>query len=92
MQTQDQIDKAWENAKEIGGKDPTKYRKDPYGEVMYHDSYGKHSDMGWQVDHIKPESRGGSDSTRNLQALNTLMNKRKGDSLVKRSRHSRRNK
>ena len=44
--------------------------------------------MGWEVDHIKPKARGGSDATRNLQALNTSLNREKGDSLVKKSRHS----
>ena len=92
MPTNEQINKAWENSKTIPGKDPAKYRKDPYGNEICRDSYGMDSKKGWEVDHIKPLSRGGSDATRNLQALNTHMNKRKGDSLVKRSRHSKRNK
>lgn len=88
MANGDQKEKAWNNAKKVPGKDPTKYRQDPYGNTMYKLSYGKCSSMGWEVDHIKPKSRGGSDSTRNLQALNSFVNKCKGDSLVKRSRHS----
>ncbi len=46
MATKDQIEKAWENAKEIRGKDPDKYRQDPYGNQMYKPSYGKSSEMG----------------------------------------------
>ncbi len=42
----------------------------------------------WEIDHIKPSNRGGNDTTRNLQALNTSVNRSKGDSLVKRSRHN----
>ena len=38
--------------------------------------------------HIKPLPRGGSDDTRNLQALKTSVNRAKGDTLVKRSRHN----
>lgn len=64
MATKDQIEKAWENAKEIRGKDPDKYRQDPYGNQMYKPSYGKSSEMGWEVDHIKPQSKGGSDATK----------------------------
>lgn len=92
MATKDQQKKAWENAKKIRGKDPDLYRKDPYGNIMYKPSYGLDSSMGWEVDHIKPKSLGGADSTRNLQALNTEINKEKGDTRVKKSRHSKSNK
>ena len=92
MATKDQQEKAWEKAKKVRGKDPNLYRQDPYGNLMYKPSYGKDSSMGWEVDHIKPKSQGGSGSTRNIQALNTKVNKEKGDSLVKKSRHSKSNK
>lgn len=88
--TRDQIEKAWANAKQMRGKDKTQYRQDPYGNTMNQTSYGKTSAQGWEVDHIKPKARGGSDDTRNLQALNTKVHRAKGDSLVKRSRHSKR--
>ena len=88
MANKEQIDKAWGNAKKIRGKDPDQYRQDPYGNQMYRPSYGKDSEQGWEVDHIKPKARGGSDATRNLQALNTQVNRDKGDSLKKKSRHS----
>lgn len=83
-------DAVWDKAKKIRGKDPTKHRRDPYGNEMYYHSYGKASPKGWEIDHIKPIARGGSDALRNLQALSTRVNREKGDSLKKRSRHSRR--
>ena len=92
MATKEQKAKAWEKAKKVRGKDPNLYRQDPYGNIMYKPSYGKDSSMGWEVDHIKPKSQGGSDSTRNLQALNAKVNKKKGSSLVKKSRHTKSNK
>lgn len=92
MATKEQREKAWENAKIIRGKGPKLYRQDPYGNKIYKPSYGKNSTFGWEVDHIKPKSLGGSDSSRNLQALNSKVNKQKGDSLVKKSRHSKSNK
>lgn len=88
MANREQINNAWENARKIRGKDPEKYRQDPYGNTMYKNSYGKSSEMGWEVDHIKPQSKGGSDSTVNLQALNTSVNRSKGDDERKKSRHS----
>ena len=44
------------------------YRKDDYGNVMYKSSYGKQSDIGWEVDHRHPISKGGTDSYRNAIA------------------------
>ncbi len=81
-------DKVWELASPIKGKDSTMYRKDPYGNTLYYNSYGNTSEMGWQIDHIKPQSRGGSDTLRNLQALQTTVNNSKSNSLVKASRHN----
>jgi 5-methylcytosine-specific restriction endonuclease McrA len=81
----------WGYAKTILGLDPKKYRLDPYGTKICYTSYGKTSDMGWQIDHITPLNRGGSNDIRNLQALHWFVNQSKGDSLVKRSRHSKRN-
>ena len=92
MVTKAQKQSVWDKAKKVRGKDPEKYRQDPYGNTMYFDSHGMDSDMGWDVDHIKPKAKGGSDSTRNLQALNSSVNRSKGDSLKKKSRHSKSNK
>lgn len=80
-------DKVWALAAIIGGKDPNTHRQDPYGNVMYKASYGQATPMGWEIDHIIPPSRGGSDDIINLQALNTSVNRSKGNSLVKKSRH-----
>ncbi|MEM6899916.1 MAG: HNH endonuclease domain-containing protein [Pseudomonadota bacterium] len=42
--------------------------------------------MGWQVDHIWPRSKGGSDARRNLQALQTRANKRKSNKIPRRGK------
>jgi len=70
---------AWENAHIIRGKNPDVYRKDDYGNVIYKSSYGKQSDMGWEVDHRYPISKGETDSTRNLQAVQWEENRKKSD-------------
>lgn len=88
MPTKDQIDKVWELAKPVRGQDPSQVRQDPYGNHIRKEDFGTNKKTGWEVDHIKPTARGGSDATRNLQALQTKVNRDKGDSLVKKSRHS----
>ena len=81
-------DKVWDLATPMKCENPDKYRKDPYGNVIFKQSYGKDTTMGWNIDYITPQSKGGSDNIRNLQALQTHTNKSKGNSLVKKSRHS----
>lgn len=75
MTKKDQIEKAWNNAKKVNGKDPQTYRANPYGNPIYKPSYGKSSPMGWELDHIQPKSRGGSDLNNNMQAMNTSVNR-----------------
>ena len=81
-------DVVWNKASLIRGKNPTTIRKDPYGNTINYNSYGKTTPTGWQIDHIKPKSRGGSNDILNLQALQYKVNIQKGGTLVKKSRHS----
>ena len=76
--TKEERDKIWDKGAIIKGKDPNKYRKDVNGKVMYKPSYGKFSEMGWNVDHKKAKANGGSDSLRNLQPMNSRANSSKG--------------
>lgn len=41
--------------------------------------YGKTTQYGWEVDHIKPVAHGGTDNVANLQALHWQNNRHKGD-------------
>ena len=70
-------------AKVIRGKNAKTHRKDSYNNVIYIGSYGKSSRMGWEIDHIKPRSRGGPDSIGNLQPLRTETNRKLGNKLKK---------
>ena len=81
-------DTVWNLAKPIKNKDPSKFKQDPYGDQICKSSYGKTTEQGWQIDHIKPQAKGGSDNIKNLQALKSTTNNKKSDSLVKKSRHS----
>lgn len=79
MSYQDKKDQVWGKGQKIRGKDPDLYRRDKLGNEMYKPSYGKASEMGWEIDHGKPQSRGGTDHLNNLQPMNTTANRQKGD-------------
>jgi 5-methylcytosine-specific restriction endonuclease McrA len=73
------IDAVWNKAQTIEDKDPAEYRSDIIGNIIYRGSYGKETIMGWEIDHIKPVSKGGTDDLDNLQALNSAANAKKGN-------------
>lgn len=72
-------DRVWDKAKIIDGKNPNLYREDSYGNTIFYDSYGKTSQMGWEVDHLKPLSKGGTDHINNLSATQWRKNRQKSD-------------
>ncbi|KAL9652311.1 hypothetical protein ABK040_011969 [Willaertia magna] len=72
--TEEEKEQAWNKSKTIPGYDEDKYRQDKVGNIMYHDSYGKNSNMGWSVDHSKPLNEGGTYHPNNLQAMNFAQN------------------
>lgn len=80
MSRKQRIDRAWNNnTKPIPGKNPNLHRTDRLGNEIYKPAYGKGGDKGWEIDHSNPKSKGGTDSPRNLQAMQTRANRRKGD-------------
>lgn len=76
--SEERLDQIWDKGEVIRGKDPDLYRKDKCGKTMYRHSYGKMSEMGWNVDHSKPVALGGTDHLNNLQPMNSRENSSKG--------------
>ena len=68
----------WNSADVVKGKNPDLYRRDVLGNILYRPSYGKNTEKGWHIDHKKPLVAGGTNHTRNLQALQSTANLSKG--------------
>ena len=69
----------WEKGKPIRGCNPDTWRRDNYGNKIRRGSYGTRGDYGWEMDHIKPRSKDGSDSVKNLQPVYWKKNRQMGD-------------
>jgi len=60
---------AWSNARQVAGRDPNRWREDAYGAPMYYHNYGQRTNMGWDIDHRREITRGGTNAYSNLQAM-----------------------
>ena len=70
----------WAKGAIIPGYSPALWRSDACGHTMKYAEHGNtNSVYGWEIDHIFPASKGGSDDLANLQPLYWENNRRKGD-------------
>ncbi|MFN8356266.1 MAG: HNH endonuclease signature motif containing protein [Spirosomataceae bacterium] len=75
----DLLNKVWEKGNVVAGKNPNLYRQDRYGNIIFKSSYGKQTPMGWEIDHLKPVSKGGTDHLNNLAPTYWHKNRQKGN-------------
>lgn len=78
-----QIQQVWEKAQMVEGYTSSKYRKDVCGAWMQRDKYGKEEALGWEIDHVYPESLGGDDNLINLRPMQWENNRSKADNYPK---------
>lgn len=74
------VDAVWEKAEYAVWMNPAKWRADACGNLIKYSDYGdSYSLVGWEIDHIRPVAKGGTDDLSNLQALQWDNNRRKRD-------------
>ncbi|HXW24604.1 MAG TPA: HNH endonuclease signature motif containing protein [Xanthobacteraceae bacterium] len=81
MASKELIQQVWEKGRQIQGRDPDTWRRDSEGNLIRRSSYGTQGEYAWEIDHIIPTAKGGSDNLRNLQPLHTEENREKSDKI-----------
>ena len=77
------IKQVWEKAIPQSNCNSCQVRKDTCGAWIVYDDYGnRDSEYGWEIDHIIPVSKGGTDDICNLQPLHWDNNVAKGDGSI----------
>lgn len=78
--SEEKIQQVWEKGTTVPGYDSTKYRKDVCDAWMQRDKYAEQVALGWEIDHVYPVSKGGSDDLNNLRPMQWENNRSKADS------------
>jgi len=74
------IARVWDKGLTYKGVNKDLYRKDAAGAWIYRPAYGdKTSMLGWEIDHVFPQSRGGGDDLENLRPMHWRNNESKSD-------------
>ncbi len=79
---QAEVGAVWNKGRVVPNFDQNVWRWDCYGAVMKRSEYGNcNSKFGWEIDHIYPKERGGSEDLSNKQPLQWENNRKKGQTV-----------
>lgn len=74
------VQAVWDKGRSISGSDSKEWRADACSKTIQRSRWGETSSQnGWEVDHINPVAKGGTDDLSNLQPLQWSLNRDKGD-------------
>ena len=80
MEDEKFVDRVWAKGKKISGEGSAELRMDEYGCTMRRDKHGdRDDDRGWEMDHEKPKSEGGTDELGNRRPVNWRINVERGN-------------
>ena len=77
--SEEKINQVWEKGFVVEGYNKDKYRQDTCGAWMQKDKYGIEENVGWEIDHVYPSSKGGTDDLINLRPMQWQNNRSKAD-------------
>lgn len=73
------INAVWNKGRAVPNYNISIYRKDTCAAWICKNDYGITGEYGWEIGHIAPSSKGGTDQLNNLQPLHWKNNRHKGD-------------
>ncbi|MBS1515222.1 MAG: HNH endonuclease [Bacteroidetes bacterium] len=77
--TEEQIQQVWNKGKIDADNDKNIFRKDCCDAWIKRDEYGTQEKYGWEIDHVYPEAKGGTDDEINLRPMHWENNRSKSD-------------
>lgn len=69
----------WQNAEIVKGRDPSRWRRDPVGNLVFRKLVGCSGCLCYDYDHVVPYSKGGRSTLDNCQVMQAAANRAKGN-------------